>query len=696
MMIKSIKSLTAFLIAFGTVAVYSGLPVSVQASAYKGYIYDSRDEALPSRIGYLPKAVYALTDGDRYNGRVRTPQDFFISSDGTIYLLDSGNNRVLILDSEMRMKGSVEEFIYGDELLTLNKPTGIFVDSLRKIYIADPANGRVVVSDQGGIVSTVYGKPQTDLLSEELEFKPAKVLADSSGMVYITAPGIYQGAVLYRPDGRFEGFYGSNSVEITPMLLLDRFWKNILSSEQADNISRYIPEEFTSFDIDNRDFVYTVTQTASIMKKLKKLNPLGSDIMEEVRFGEREQIYLNGSLTASRFVDLDIGAQGYINVLDQQNNRVFQYDSEGNLLFIFGGTGQQAGTFLSPAAIETWKNEIYVLDSLKGNITVFSPTDFGLMVHEAIDLHNDGKYEEASVLWQQVLKQDRNYETAYRSIGKALMADKEYGEAVWYFRQGNDRKGNSDAFQAWRNQILQQNFVWIFIGFIVLIVAGVWLWNAAVRRKKEKERNGTIALGTGLTAILFHPVETSEEMKTQNFFPLLPAFVILLLWFIAVIAQFSLTGFRFNMNRPEEMNLPLLFLKTIPVFAVWIMANWGVCTLMDGKGRMREIFTVSAYALVPYVTALYIHIIASHFMTQSEGFILRFLVGIGTLWSVVVLLGVLTGIHEYSFSQTLFSVVLTVVGVLVVAFLILLLTSLFRQSYSFVYSVLHEILYRLR
>jgi hypothetical protein len=59
-----------------------------------------------------------------------------------------------------------------------------------------------------------------------------------------------------------------------------------------------------------------------------------------------------------------------------------------------------------------------------------------------------------------------------------------------------------------------------------------------------------------------------------------------------------------------------------------------------------------------------------------------------------LLLGVLSGIHEYTFTQTVVSTFLTIVGVLIVIFLILLVGSLLQQAYLFLYSIANELLYR--
>lgn len=142
------------------------------------------------------------------------------------------------------------------------------------------------------------------------------------------------------------------------------------------------------------------------------------------------------------------------------------------------------------------------------------------------------------------------------------------------------------------------------------------------------------------------------------------------------------------------MNVFFLFLGTIPLFAVWVTANWGVSTLADGKGRYKEIFIGSAYALIPYIGASVIAIALSHMLTISEGVYITWVMAAGYIWSGVVMLGVLSGLHEYTFTKTVGSTLLTILGVLVVTFLVFLVFSLIQQAVMFVYSIVNEMLYR--
>lgn len=66
----------------------------------------------------------------------------------------------------------------------------------------------------------------------------------------------------------------------------------------------------------------------------------------------------------------------------------------------------------------------------------------------------------------------------------------------------------------------------------------------------------------------------------------------------------------------------------------------------------------------------------------------------GYIWSGVVMLGVLSGLHEYTFTKTVGSTLLTILGVLVVTFLVFLVFSLIQQAVMFVYSIVNEMLYR--
>ena len=181
-----------------------------------------------------------------------------------------------------------------------------------------------------------------------------------------------------------------------------------------------------------------------------------------------------------------------MNILDFAHGRVFQYDKLANLMFIVGGTGEQLGTFRNATSVESYDNHLYVLDSRKNSITVFTRTTFGEIVTEATNLYNDGYYEESYEPWCEVLKYDGNYRRAYIGIGNALFQREEYKEAMKYYKISISRARYSKAFEGYRNEFLEKYFSLLLVLVVLLIVLIVVYRKAKKRgvfdRKRAKRR----------------------------------------------------------------------------------------------------------------------------------------------------------------------------------------------------------------
>ena len=74
-------------------------------------------------------------------------------------MLDSGNSRLVWLDAEYRLERVQEEFTDGARTETLNHPQGVFVTGDGTIYVADTDNRRIVVLDSAGGLVRILGEP---------------------------------------------------------------------------------------------------------------------------------------------------------------------------------------------------------------------------------------------------------------------------------------------------------------------------------------------------------------------------------------------------------------------------------------------------------------------------------------------------------------------------------------------------------
>ena len=540
----SIKRMAARVSAAVMAAATLMTSVAYADEPYTGYNYDWWGDPVPSQNGYVVDQIY--TGNDMGAGSLTEPSDMFFSDNNDLFIADTSykaegatdtmKGRIVVTDSDFNLKYTVEslDFSAVEEWYSLNEselktgnitqadfdkftnpyfngPTGVYVDideGKETIYVADNANDRVVqftVDEIGsdehklavGKVEMVFTRPKSNMYDSSITFNPDKVLVDAAKNVYICIKSITKGAVVFSKEGDFNGYFGANRVEATGEVLMNAFWKLIFNREQAKRMRRSVPVEISNFDIDEDNFIYTVTESKTVTTDvLKKLNSAGTNIFtnlgySDYTFGDALTKYYRNKTYTSQITDVDIGENGVINLLDVATGRVFQYDDECQLLFIFGGIGQQKGTFTTPNAVESLGDKIYVLDGRKASVTVFKQTEFGAIVHNAITLFNKGKYEEAHQPWEEAIRRDSNYWLAYIGLGNAYLNEGDYDTAMKYFYY-NSKSGYNDAFKSWRMNFIRDNFTLFAVIIIVLLIAiyvfSSWKNKRRLKKRAEQER----------------------------------------------------------------------------------------------------------------------------------------------------------------------------------------------------------------
>ncbi len=468
----------------------AGLAVSADEH-YDVYNYDRWNEAIPSQAGYL--ASHSVSGRELGIGEFSAPSDIFRDAYDQFFIVDTGNDRIVVTNSELTEVVKVlEEFTLPDgSATTLSEPEGIYVSpETDLIYIADYKNSRVLVCDFDGNVTLEITKPESELFSSELTFLPQRVLADKAGNVYIVLGNITTGAAMFNSDGEFQGYYGANTVEATSQVIVNYFWKLISTEKMRSKTARSVPTGITSFDLDDEGFIYTCTQsTSQKTDTVKKLNPAGKNLFSNlgVTWGDFESLYDVNTARSyqSMICDIEVADDGNINCLDLTSGRVFQYDKEGNLLFIFGSSSEQLGGFTQVSAIESIGSRVLVTDSTKNYITVFEETDFGSIVHEATNLYNAGYYEEALEPWYKVLQYDGNYRRAFLGISAALLVEGDYEGSMKYAKLADSPYRYNRAFEGWRTEFLSEHMTEITVILCVLAAGGAGIWFYLKKRRKS-------------------------------------------------------------------------------------------------------------------------------------------------------------------------------------------------------------------
>lgn len=465
---------------------------------YDTYNYDYREDVVPTPSAYTPSKSVLGTDL-KYMGKsigaFSSPQDLCRSDDGDVYVADTGNNRIVVLNSELtRVVRIIDKFTNDGKEDRFNAPYGVCVSEKGQLYVADSQNGRVVVLNKDGSLARIVSNPQSPSLEEGYVFTPLKVTVDYADRVYCIAQNMFEGIMVFETDGSFSGFFGTIQVEVS---LWEKFWKRIATKEERKKQKLYIPTEFTGIDVDEDGFIYATNIDEKGIQAVRRLNPRGEDVIKK---GENENV--GGDLAgvdslatyggASQFTDVVYRGKGMYTTLDRKRGRIFTYDHEGNLLYIFGGIGTQKGTFGSPVAVEAIGSKIIVLDSLRTDISVFEETEYGKLINEAIGLRYDGDETQAVDKWKEVLKLDENNELANTGIGKAYLTAGENKLAMKYLKLGMNREYYSIAFRRYRNEVIADHLSAVLTGLIILIAGLIVLSKVRKKRKaaKAKARKG--------------------------------------------------------------------------------------------------------------------------------------------------------------------------------------------------------------
>lgn len=441
---------------------------------YTSYNYTYWKDIVYTPAPYEPDYVVAgrdLTYNGESIGAFNTPQDICASDDGTLYLADTGNNRIVVMDSKMsKVLNIIEEFDNAGTPDKFKQPTGVAVSESNQLYIADSQNKRVVVLNEDGTLARIVDNPQAEVLEDGFVFVPLKVTVDYADRVYVIAQNMFEGIMVFETDGSFTGFFGTIKVSISPW---ERFWRKLATKEQRAKSQLFIPTEFTGIDIDPDGFVYASNITSDGVQGVRRLNPRGQDVIQK---GTRQNLggdlLIDGSTDysgPSQFVDVVYRGNGIYSCLDRKRGRIFTYDHEGNLLYIFGGLGTQTGTFKLPVAVENVNGDIVVLDATNAVATYFKETEYGRLINQAVSLRYDGDEAQAVGLWQKVLTLDENNELANTGIGKAYLTAGNYELAMKYLKLGMARDYYSVAYKRYRNNVLTQSANWLFTGIIVVV-----------------------------------------------------------------------------------------------------------------------------------------------------------------------------------------------------------------------------------
>ncbi|MCR5094324.1 MAG: YIP1 family protein [Lachnospiraceae bacterium] len=192
-----------------------------------------------------------------------------------------------------------------------------------------------------------------------------------------------------------------------------------------------------------------------------------------------------------------------------------------------------------------------------------------------------------------------------------------------------------------------------------------------------------------------HPLDGFWDLTHEKRGTMAAANTILFLAILIRILKLKYTSFIFITVYWEELNIFLYIASILFPLALWVVGNWGLTTLFDGKGRLGQVYMATCYGMLPYPLIQLPLMIMSNFVTVEEGQFYSVLSVISLIYCLLLIIAAMGQIHEFSGGKNLLFTVASLFAMLVLIFILMLFFSMITQGISYIVSLVREMLFRM-
>ena len=618
---------------------------------------------------------------------LKDPGDICLADDGLIYIADSGNKRIVVGTPDGELVKTVGEG-------TLKNPRGVFVTGDGSIYVADRDAGKIFIFGSDGELTGEYSKPASPLYGDEVSFLPIKIVVNNAGIMFVVCESNTNGIVEISPTdgGTFLGYFGTNYAATNLTTIIYRM---ILTDEQRAKMVSNIPATPTNLTIDEKGLIYTVTR-GNKNDTLKRLNIAGTNMIRNT----------DGTY-ADTPTSVAAGNHDNVYVADQQGY-IFEYNNEGEMIFVFGGPDdgtQRVGLSTMVSGIAVDRNDrIYVLDSDKAQVQIYQPTEFTDLLHNALYLYSKGRYTEAKEPLTSILKMNSMFDYANKAMGRCYYREENYSEAMRYARLAKDYSGYSDAYWEIRNVWLKNNII-----TVILLIAAIFVAIRIIKvlDKKKHILDKPRAFGGKLRENRFvdnfcyafrfmkKPADTAYGIAAERREGWLMPSLLLLIFIVEFVISKYTCGFLMKTVMDGRYEIMSDIGAIIAVVIAVTACTYLVCTINEGEGTVKKIYTAICYSLTPYIVFMPLTYILSHILTNNEIFLTAMLSVLTYGWIAVIAFIGLKEVNNFTVGQTIKVILLTLFAALILALLIFIIYVLWAQVFEFIGAIFGEGVYRL-
>lgn len=295
-----------------------------------------------------------------------TPRDIAYAPDGTLYIADANNHRIVHIDTEGQLLHTFGEFgasDYNANTLassgTFNEPWGVAVGPDGSVYVADTWNNRIQKFSANGEFVTMWG--QFGAAESAYHFwGPRGVAVDDQGRVFVTDTGNKR-VVIFDSDGNHLADFGGAGLGVGQF------------------------DEPVGIDVDDQGRVY-IADTWN--KRIQIMLSQGDSLSFPTHITWDVDAWYSESLENKPFLAVDSNYNTY--VADPVMGRVLVFDLQGTFQLTWGsfGSGPSEIGIVGGITVDE-QDRVWVSDSRNNRLMRFTPPDF--QSTEQLDIEDQGQ-----------------------------------------------------------------------------------------------------------------------------------------------------------------------------------------------------------------------------------------------------------------------------------------------------------------
>lgn len=300
------------------------------------------DPYAANTVSLEPLSVINFAGESTFNA----PRDIAIAADGSLFVADSRNHRIVHLDAQglfINAFGGYGNVMDGDiPGGLLNEPWGVAVGPDGNVYVADTWNHRIQVFTPDGQFLRMWSVFEVNGLPDGF-WGPRGIAVDQNGRVFVTDTG-KQRVVVFDSNGTYLTQFGSLGLE-------------------PGNL-----DEPVGIEISPNGEIY-IADTWNYRVQVFEPDPSGLQF-RSARLWEVDA-WSSDSLDNKPYLALD--KDGNVYITDPDRGRVIGFDSKGAFKVLWGGFDNSYLMGVISGIATTADGKVWVSDSTSNSLLLFQP-----------------------------------------------------------------------------------------------------------------------------------------------------------------------------------------------------------------------------------------------------------------------------------------------------------------------------------